>query len=244
VERYRDLYNRHWWWRARTEFIVETLKRYQPPQGWGNILDVGCGDALFFERLSQFGSVEGIEPDAEAINSSNRYFRQIYNQPFDSNFRPGKRYSLILMLDVIEHLADPAAALEHLTTLLEPAGLVIATVPAFRILWTNHDLLNHHVERYTKSALDQLLQQSGLRVLESRYFYHWTFGAKLVVRAYERMTHAAPAPASVPSHVLNEFFYWLSRLEQKTLSQLQMPFGSSLMAIACRAAASEAIVSE
>ena len=38
------------------------------------------------------------------------------------------------MLDVLEHLAEPEAALRHALSLLEPGGIVLATVPAFMSL--------------------------------------------------------------------------------------------------------------
>ena len=235
-ERYRELFFRHWWWRARTEFIVHTLQRMQPTQGWLNILDVGCGDALFFDRLSQFGSVEGVEPYAELVDPNNPYFRQIYIRPFDRSFQPGKLYSLILMLDVLEHLDDPVGALKHVLALLQPNGTFIATVPAFRALWTNHDVLNHHVDRYTKARFNRVTKQAGLQIIEARYFYHWTFLVKLGVRAYERVTRAVPTPASVPPALVNQSLYWLCRVEQSTISRFPIPFGSSLMIIARREA--------
>src|SRR2546426_671635 len=45
--RYRDLYRRHWWWRARERLILDVLRRLRPGAGWSAILDVGCGDGLF-----------------------------------------------------------------------------------------------------------------------------------------------------------------------------------------------------
>ena len=102
-ERYRDLFEKHWWWRARTRLIIDVLRRLQPARGWKSILDVGCGDGLFFPQLSQFGEVEGVEPFAELVSPNNPYRSRIQICPFDENFRPGKRYSLILMLDVLEH---------------------------------------------------------------------------------------------------------------------------------------------
>src|SRR4051794_13023473 len=42
AEQYRELYEKHWWWRARAELIIETLQRLRP-SGWKYILDVGCG---------------------------------------------------------------------------------------------------------------------------------------------------------------------------------------------------------
>jgi len=229
-ERYRYLYHHHWWWRARTEFIVDRLRRLRPPPG-SKILDIGCGDGLFFDRLREFGEVEGIEPCRELVSPSNSYRDRIYIGPFDGDFRPGKFYSLILMLDVLEHLEDPVGALRHVLSLLGPGGIFVATLPAFMLLWTNHDVLNQHFTRYTKSSFRDVARKAGLQILEERYLYHWTFFAKLVVRLYEQATRPEPTPASVPPVSINAPLYWLSRIEQTTISRLPIPFGSSLMII-------------
>ena len=63
--RYRDLFQRHWWWRARERVILDALRAHQPAAGWRDVLDVGCGDGLFFDELSKLPGVqlvEGVEP--------------------------------------------------------------------------------------------------------------------------------------------------------------------------------------
>ena len=72
------------------------------------ILDIGCGDALFFDRLAEFGEVEGVEPCLDLISPGNPHRDRIYVCPFDENFRPGKQYSLILMLDVLSIWRNPS----------------------------------------------------------------------------------------------------------------------------------------
>ena len=230
-ERYRELFQRHWWWRARTEFIVHTLRQFQPEQKWSNILDIGCGDGLFFDRLAEFGEVDGVEPSAELVNPNNPHRSRIHICSFDENFQPGKRYSLILMLDVLEHLENPVAALRHVLELLTPEGIFVATVPAFMSLWTNHDVLNHHFIRYTKATFRDLANRAGLPIIQERYLYHWTFPVKLAVGLLERTLHAEPMPAKVPPAWINAPLYWLSRIEQKTIGHARLPFGSSLMVI-------------
>lgn len=236
-ERYRDLFEKHWWWRARTKYILETLTRYRPPAGWPRILDVGCGDGLFFEHLKRFGEVEGVESSAELVRADNPDRGRIYVCPFDEHFNPGKKYSLILMLDVLEHLAEPVAALKHAMHLLEPDGTFIATVPAFMALWTNHDALNHHFTRYTKSSFRRVAEPAGLEIIEARYLYHWTFPAKIGVRVVERAFKLKPRPPVAREGWMNELLYQISRIEQRTLSRLQMPFGSSLMVVGKKSAA-------
>jgi 2-polyprenyl-3-methyl-5-hydroxy-6-metoxy-1,4-benzoquinol methylase len=230
-ERYRELYERHWWWRAREAAILEVLRAQQPPLGWRRILDVGCGDGLFFDKLAQFGEVEGIEPAEELVSSKGPHCPRIHIGSFDANFRPGKQFSLILMLDVLEHMADPVGALRHAQGLLESEGRLLVTVPAFRLLWTNHDVLNHHFTRYTVSSFRRIAQQAGLEIEAERYFFQWLFPLKLATRVVERLLPLQPKPPDIPARWINALLYRVSLFEYETLSPLPVPFGSSLLVV-------------
>jgi SAM-dependent methyltransferase len=228
-QRYRELYEKHWWFRVREQSILELLRRRQPPAGWKTILDIGCGDALFFPELSRIGDVEGVEPVGEVIGRDNPYRERIHVGPFDETFQPGKRYSLILMLDVLEHLENPVAALRQAVSLLEPGGSLLITVPAFRLLWTSHDTLNDHFTRYTKSSFRNVAEQAGMDISETRYMFFWLFLAKLGVRAKEAILGSKPGIPGVPPPGVNNLLSWVSRLEEKVLGALPVPFGSSLL---------------
>lgn len=236
ARRYRELYDQHWWWRAREAFLLTVLRRHRPPAGWRRILDVGSGDGLLFDRLAEFGDVEGVEADAALIDPASKHRARIHVGPFDSSFRPERRYSLILMLDLLEHLPAPAAGLRHAVALLEPGGVVVATVPAFGLLWTMHDELNHHFRRYTKASFAALAAAAGLEIESATYFFHWLFLAKLLVRGAEHVTHAHPTPPETPAPWLNGALYGLTRLEQRILTPLRVPFGSSLLIVGRSAA--------
>lgn len=231
---YRELFERHWWWRARTELIIGTLRDLQPGQGWKRILDIGCGDGLFFDRLAEFGEVEGVESSAELVSADNPHRKAIHIGPFDASFQPNKPYSLILMLDVLEHLENPVAALAHAMELLAPEGTMVLTVPAFMSLWTNHDVLNRHFTRYTKRTFREVAGRAGFQILRERYFCHWTFPAKLAVRMRESISHPTPQSPKIPGFWINETLFRLSRMEQKTLTALSPPFGSSLLVVGKR----------
>jgi 2-polyprenyl-3-methyl-5-hydroxy-6-metoxy-1,4-benzoquinol methylase len=234
VRNYRKLYAEHWWWRAREDLILDSLARLRPNGNWGSILDVGCGDGLFFGKLQTLGSVEGIEMDPRGVSDSSPWLPQIQVRSFDETFRPEKLYSLILMLDVLEHFADPSARLARALALLQPDGILLLTVPAFRGLWTSHDDLNHHYTRYTKAELASLVRGSGGRVVESRYFFHWTAPLKLAAHVFERFFPARPSSPRVPAGWINRGLYRLSRAEQPIGRRLSVPFGSSLLTIVVR----------
>lgn len=232
---YRELYLRHWWWRAREEALVRVLRRHLNSQGQLRILDVGCGDGLFFDRLAEFGNVEGVEPDGRLVNPASSHSARINIVPFDKNFRPEKHYGLLLMLDVLEHLDDPSQALECAYSLLEEWGALLLTVPAFQILWTNHDVINHHRIRYRRHTLFPLLRNAGFSISEALYWYQWAVPVKLAVRMVERILPSQPSLPRIPPEWLNRLLYQVSRIEQDTLGASGIPFGSTLMVYCTRA---------
>ena len=229
AQQYRDLYVRHWWWRAREKAILKVIRRRTKSSPGMRILDVGCGDGLFFERLAEFGDVEGVEADGALVNPQGPFRERIRIAEFDTDFRTAADYSLVLMLDVLEHLRNPGAALRHAHSLLASEGALLLTVPAFQTLWTNHDTINHHLVRYRRSTLRPLLLQAGFSILEEQYWYQWTCPVKLAIRIFENIFPAPPSVAFVPPKWINPLLYWISRAEQETLGTIGIPFGSSLM---------------
>ena len=235
--RYRDLFERHWWWRARERVILDALHAHEPASGWSTVLDIGCGDGLFFDALASLRGVtfvEGVEPAAALVSPDGPHRARIHVVPFDERFDTGRRYSLITMLDVLEHLPDPVAALKHALSLLTPDGVFLATVPAFMALWTRHDELNHHYTRYTKESFGALARDAGLRMDEERYFFRWTAAAKVATRVKERLVPGAPAAPTVPARPVNGALYALSRLEETMLGRVPLPFGSSMLVVGGR----------
>jgi SAM-dependent methyltransferase len=231
---YERLYCEHWWWRSREEFLMKVIQSLSLPDH-PSVLDVGCGNGLFFERLATLGAtVDGLESDPTLVSPNSKNRDRISIGPFDSSFVPGKRYSLILMLDVLEHLPNPEAALKHATDLLEPQGKLVITVPAFRCLWTTHDDMNHHYTRYTKSELRRISQAADLQWQRWQYFFYWLVPLKMAIRMKEAMIATKPRTPRIPSPRLNQALISLSRTEQWLFSRFPLPIGSSLLAVGGR----------
>ena len=228
---YRELYENHWWWRARERFILTTIEGLRPQGNWGSILDVGCGEGVLFDRLSKFGEVEGVETNPSLVTKDNRWKHRIHVSAFDATFKTNKQYSLILMLDVLEHFTNPIVSLRRSEELLDSTGSLVITVPAFSCLWTTHDDLNHHMSRFTKKSLLELISRTGLRIHALRYFFHWTFPVKLLIHYKEMCFRTDPIIPKIPASNVNALLYRLSRLEQVMFRTVSLPFGSSLLAV-------------
>lgn len=231
--RYRRLYEQHWWWRAREAVVLPLLTSLAAERrgGFGTILDIGCGDGLFFEQLERLGTPEGIEPDPSLVTDRGRARGPITVAPFDRAFETETRYGLVVMLDVLEHLDDPVGALRHIRSLLAKDGRLVITVPAFRLLWTGHDELNRHRTRYTRGMLLREAAAAGLEVERSRYLFQWLWPVKLLVRLRESLVSTPPQPADVPSAWLNRTLYGWCRLEERSWGRLPWPFGTTLIAV-------------
>lgn len=224
---YPNLYRNHWWWRVREHILVRKIRRMLDGADSVRILDVGCGAALFFDALQQFGHVEGVESDAAAVANSGRWRSRITVGELEET---GESFDLILFLDVLEHLEQPHELLRRAAQRLTPNGQILVTVPAFNWLWTAHDDINHHVWRYTASQMRTTIERAGLVAVETSYMFQSLVVPKLLVRAGEALTSRPPRVPGIPPAAVNEAVQAWYRTEYALVGWL--PFGGSVLAIA------------
>ena len=68
----------------------------------------------------------------------------------------------IVMMNVLEHIADDSQALRDLAACLEPGGHLIISVPGYQRLYGDFDRLVGHHRRYTPASLRAVVEASGL----------------------------------------------------------------------------------
>jgi 2-polyprenyl-3-methyl-5-hydroxy-6-metoxy-1,4-benzoquinol methylase len=226
---YPELYRKHWWWRAREEILLREIGRMLHSTTDAEILDVGCGAGLFFDALTRFGRVTGVESDATALERSGKWRSQIHIGDLTSITG---RYNLILLLDVLEHLHDPEIVLRQAAGRLAPGGHILVTVPAFNWLWTTHDDLNHHVRRYSAAAIRETIRKAGLAAVDASYMFQSLIVPKIMMRIGEAVASSAPQVPTVPWPAVNRALTAWYRLEYGFMGWL--PFGASVIAVAAQ----------
>ena len=103
------------------------------PLAGKSALDVGCGAGLLCEPLARLGaSVTGIDAAGEAIAVARDHAAQ---SGLAIGYRAGElatvdgQFDLVTSLEVIEHVADPAAFVAQLAARVTPGGLLVLSTP-------------------------------------------------------------------------------------------------------------------
>ena len=169
--------------------------------GRKTVLDVGCATGYLAEALAGQGcTVSGIEYDAAAAELARPFLDHLVVgdlATMDLAEELGdRRFDVILLGDVLEHLMDPGPVLARLVTLLAPAGSVVISVPnvshgSVRLAllqgrWEYRDLglLDRtHVRFFTRHTLLEMLRGAGLVAAEIRTTTMDPLAAEVVVDA-------------------------------------------------------------
>lgn len=124
----------------------------------GTVLDVGCGDRWVERELAPGCSYVGLDSLAtgrDCYGARPAVFADAAQLPIRSD-----ALDAVLMLEVIEHLAEPFAALEEAWRCLRPGGRLVVSVP---FLYPVHDA-PHDFQRFTEHGLALALQRVGFGV--------------------------------------------------------------------------------
>lgn len=229
AEGYERLYHEHWWWRSRETILLGEIRRLGLASPL-RILDVGCGNGLFFPKLSELGEVWGIEADTSVLHEDGPYRDRIFTELLGAPIYQDRRFDLITALDVIEHIEDDTAAVRDMAGMLAPGGVLLLTVPAFMLLWDEHDVINQHHRRYTRESLRRVLERHG-EILSLRYMFHAIFFPKLLVKWLNRSRDRKIAQHNIPSPLVNKVMEGVNAAEFRLGRGLPIPFGTSVCGV-------------
>ncbi|HEY3644238.1 MAG TPA: class I SAM-dependent methyltransferase [Gammaproteobacteria bacterium] len=126
----------------------------------GLVLDIGCGDRWLSADIGTRAHYVGLDYPptvAQGYAGAPEVFGDACDLPFGDACA-----ELVLLLDVLEHLRAPEAALTEAVRVLKPGGRLVLQVP---FLYPVHDAPNDY-RRWTQDGLRLLLAQHGLAASE------------------------------------------------------------------------------
>ncbi|HUU57651.1 MAG TPA: class I SAM-dependent methyltransferase [bacterium] len=173
-ERFRHIFERLF---ARRLAI---LRRYVKSPG--RILECGCAHGFQLAWLRRQGwDVVGTDVSRAASAYGREHFGlEVITAPLEEAPLPPASFDAAYLVDVVEHLYDPAAALANVRRALRPGGAILVQVPYELYHWEKAaralgerkkiatiapDAVPYHVTFFTPRTLKLMLQKCGFRVL-------------------------------------------------------------------------------
>jgi SAM-dependent methyltransferase len=159
-ERHTGNARRHPWEVVRSGFFRSVVSDHLDLQACGRVLDIGAGDGWFADQLRT-----DLSPDSEIVcwdvNYSADDLAALSPEGLHRTTEaPAGTFDLVLLLDVLEHVADDAGFLaDEVTPRLHADSVLVVSVPAYQALFSAHDHALGHERRYRPRALRTLLAE-------------------------------------------------------------------------------------
>jgi SAM-dependent methyltransferase len=196
---------RHPWEVARARFFRRVLADAGALAGPHAVLDVGAGDGYLAREL-----LGALPAGSEVVCLDPHYTDEDLGRAAAApraglafaREAPERRFDVVLLLDVVEHVADDRAFLGDLVARrLAPGGLVLVSVPAWQPLFSTHDTALKHYRRYSPAACRALLEDVGLRAVTGGGLFHALLAPRVLEVAREKVVgllgRAPAAPANL-----------------------------------------------
>lgn len=235
-KQFAEIEKTNWWFVSRRQIIASLLRRFIGPQKKvDTLLDVGCGPGINAPMLQNFTKhLDLMEASPEAITIAREINPEL---SIIKGVLPGvsleKKYDVVTMFDVLEHIEDDKASIDAIRDILKPGGMLLLSVPAFMFLWSEHDEVVHHKRRYTKKQLNTLLERAGFTPLFSSYanFFIFPFIALFRLLKKNRSKKTGKSDFFPIPKFVNEALRLLFSSERFLLSFMSLPFGVSLFGV-------------
>lgn len=134
------------------------------------LLDMGCGTGYFIDYCQQHGwHVDGVEPNDIARKQAEEKTSIKIKQ--DLSEVEEKKFEVITLWHVLEHLPNLEQTLNQLKSLLAPGGVLIIAVPNFEAYeasvfkehWAAYDV-PRHLYHFNRKSLGFMANKHGLKI--------------------------------------------------------------------------------
>jgi ubiquinone/menaquinone biosynthesis C-methylase UbiE len=227
----------HFWFKGFRRFMAPLLAEAVRSRQSPTILDCGCGTGHNLGLLRNYGAAVGIDLTWTGLAfARSRGERAIARATVASLPFPDAGFDVVTSFDVIYALdeATESAALREMFRVLKPGGYLVINVAAMDVLKGNHSVLSNEIRRYSRSTLGARLTTAGFQVRRMSYTNATILPIVAGVRLAQRASghEESNQEISIPPAPINAALSGALALEAGLLRFVNMPFGSSLMALA------------
>lgn len=134
-----------------------------------HLLDYGCGTGEFLKTCLSDWSCHGIEPSEQARQIAEKQTGLKISTHHENLI--GQKFDVITLWHVLEHIHNLVKVLADLKKMLKNDGVLLIAVPNhksndavyYKEYWAGYDV-PRHLWHFSKSTMEQLLQNNGLKI--------------------------------------------------------------------------------
>jgi 2-polyprenyl-3-methyl-5-hydroxy-6-metoxy-1,4-benzoquinol methylase len=201
------------------------------------VLDIGGGTGFLLDQVRRADprvtETAIVDIDDGAKTAAEAKGHDFYLSRFEEYDPAGRKFDLILMLNLIEHVVDPAAVLSKAASLLSPGGRIWVKTPNFDSLdarlfrhrsWAGYHTPRHFVI-FNRASFENVARRSGLAIAAFDYTQgapFWSISILDLLRRWGLVKVSAARPAIY--HPLTPLLQGVSA----GFDFLRKPFGAKL----------------
>jgi SAM-dependent methyltransferase len=231
---------------ASRNHAVDQLRRNLPRPD-GVVLEVGCSSGYLLQEMkgalpeASLIGVDYVRGPLEALAVS---MPTVPILQFDLQRcpLPDACVDAVVLLNVLEHIEDDAAAIGHLFRILKPGGVAVIEIPAGPGLYDVYDKQLMHFRRYRRKDAVSLFENAGFHTLKASHLGFFVYPAFWAVKKKNRLfakeQHAAEVVAKdIKSSGSSKLLSSMLNLELKLGEKMSFPVGIRCL-LTCRKPAS------
>lgn len=240
ISEYKNIFKNeatHFYYVGYHQIILFLLKRYINKSSKKlNILDAGCGTGLLTKKLTQFGSVWGVDMSEEAVKFAKKRRLNVKKGSVTKIPFKDKTFDVVVSIDVLCHqsIQNDHLALMEFNRVLKPDGLLVLKLPAYNWLHGSHDLLVQTKKRYADKDFSKEVKKAKFKILYLTYLGSFLLPIVIFKHLKEILTNSVSPHSSVENiwNPLNKLLIFLFKVERFLLQIYRIPFGISFLLFA------------
>lgn len=147
-----------------------------------SVFEIGCGAGGILDYLRDKGhSVQGIDLGREYLEYGKKEYGLDLEISTLSQFKPQKKYDLVIYCHVLEHIPDLKKELEGIKNIVDENTLVYIEVPGLKEVHKNYEsnflkyFQNAHTFHFTLESLTNVFQSNGFELILGNQFVRSVF---------------------------------------------------------------------
>ena len=160
----------HFWFEPRSRLLAGLAAGFFPAAA--RYLEIGCGTGVVLQAMASARSWSRLAGSELHPAGLSHAIRRLGDQAefvqMDARHIPAREaFDLIGAFDVLEHIAEDENVMQEVHAALVPGGGFIVAVPQHPALWSQADVVAHHVRRYRRGELERKLRSAQFEILFS-----------------------------------------------------------------------------